>query len=178
MYVKNVNSSNIIVWSMRNIYHYRGQVHCPPPLSPSFPPDSCSEIVPVLSTLMDSKFSISAPFMVRRVRLEYPIQITISNVVIIYVRVTNTPLPLFISIVSANYIEPGVLNWHCSKFIIVLGVLKYETLFLQQVTSSKPAVALSFLAFMFNVLLSVYCKIKLYLKTVIKNWIWCTFIHT
>lgn len=114
MYVKNVNSSNIIVWSMRNIYHYRGQVHCPPPpfaLIPAW----LSEIVPVLSTLMDSKFSISAPLMVRRVRLEYPIQITISNVVIIYVRVTNRPLPLFISIVSANYIEPGVLNWHCSK---------------------------------------------------------------
>lgn len=175
MYVKNVNSSNIIVWSMRNIYHYRGQVHCLPfALIPAW----LSEIVPVLSTLMDSKFSISAPLMVRRVRLEYPIQITISNVVIIYVRVTNRPLHLFISIVSANHIEPGVLNWHCSKFIIVLGVLKYETLFLQQVTSSKPAVALSFLAFIFNVLLSVYCKIKLYLKTVIKNWIWCTFIHT
>lgn len=176
MYVKNVNSSNIIVWSMRNIYHYRGQVHCPPfrPQSRLTQRDSSRTI----STLMDSKFSISAPLMVRRVRLEYPIQITISNVVIIYVRVTNRPLPLFISIVSANYIEPGVLNWHRSKFIIVLGVLKYETLFLQQVTSSKPAVALSFLAFMFNVLLSVYCKIKLYLKTVIKNWLWCTFIHT
>lgn len=110
MYVKNVNSSNIIVWSMRNIYHYRGQVHCPPfALIPAW----LSEIVPVLSTLMDSKFSISAPLMVRRVRLEYPIQITISNVVIIYVRETNRPLPLFISIVSANYIEPGVLDWHC-----------------------------------------------------------------
>lgn len=177
MYVKNVNSSNIIVWSMRNIYIITGVKYtAPPPFA--LIPAWLSEIVPVLSTLMDSKFSISAPLMVRRVRLEYPIQITISNVVIIYVRVTNTPLPLFISIVSANYIEPGVLNWHCSKFIIVLGVLKYETLFLQQVTSSKPAVALSFLAFMFNVLLSVYCKIKLYLKTVIKNWIWCTFIHT
>lgn len=121
MYVKNVNSSNIIVWSMRNIYHYRGQVHCPPfALIPAW----LSEIVPVLSTLMDSKFSISAPLMVRRVRLEYPIQITISNVVIIYVRVTNRPLPLFISIVSANYIEPGGLKLTLFKIYHCVGGVK------------------------------------------------------